>query len=103
MPMEYVQEHGVNIAAEVKLLVTIPDKIAEVRETVEQLGFQTSSIRDTIDQVNKIFGVIEIILIIFGGITLIIAVFGTLNTITIALVEQTRQVGRSEERRVGRE
>lgn len=92
-PLEPMQELGVNAATEVKLLVSVPDRISAVRETVEQLGFQTSSIRDTIEQVNQIFGVIQAILVIFGGITLIIAVFGTLNTITIALIEQTRQVG----------
>ena len=92
-PLQHLQPHGVNVASEVALTVNVPDKIKAVRETVEQLGFQTSSIRDTIDQVNRIFAVIQTILIIFGVITLIIAVFGTLNTITISLVEQTRQVG----------
>lgn len=92
-PLESFQEYGINVATEAKLIVSVPDRITAVRETVEQLGFQTSSIRDTIEQVNQIFGVIQTILIIFGGITLIIAVFGTLNTITIALIEQTRQVG----------
>ncbi len=92
-PLEFLQQYGINAASEVALTVTVPDKISAVRETVEQMGFQTASIRDTIDQVNRIFGVIQTILIIFGAITLVIAVFGTLNTITIALVEQTRQVG----------
>jgi ABC-type antimicrobial peptide transport system permease subunit len=93
VPLEILAKQGVNVASEVNLTVSVPDKIASVRESIEQLGFQTASIRDTIDQVNRIFSVIQTILIIFGGITLVIAVFGTLNTITIALVEQTRQVG----------
>lgn len=92
-PLSFLEQYGLNVATEVKLMVTIPDRISSVRETVEQLGFQTSSIRDTIDQVNRIFDVVQTILLVFGGITLVIAVFGTLNTITIALVEQTRQIG----------
>lgn len=93
IPAENLFKQGVNVASEVKLTITVPDKIPAVRESVEQYGLETSSIRDTIDQVNRLFGVIRTVLVIFGLITLAIAVFGTLNTITIELVEQTKQIG----------
>ncbi len=93
LPLDYLAHQGVDIATEVKVALDSPDKMAAVRGGIEQMGFETSSIRDTIDQVNQLFGLIQTILIVFGIITLVIAVFGTLNTITIDLVQQTKQIG----------
>ena len=93
IPYEDVTKMGVTSASVAKILVNYPEKITPVREAVERLGFQTANVRDTIDQVNSIFSVLKILLVIFGVVTLVVAIFGTLNTITISLIEQTKEIG----------
>ena len=93
IPAEYLFKKGVDVASQLKVSIAFPDKMQEIRESIEQMGFQTASIKDTLDQVNRIFKVIKSIIAIFAIITVMVAVFGTLNTITIELVEQTQQIG----------
>lgn len=93
IPAENVFKMGVTASSQTKILVLYPEKIPAVREAVEQMGFSTTNIKDTIKQINRVFNLINMLLIIFGIVTLLVAVIGTLNTITISLVEQTREIG----------
>lgn len=93
IPLSYVAEKGVDRATQVKIRVSSADKVPTVRESVNRLGFQTTSIIDTIDQVNKVFAIIQRILLFFGAAALVVTVFGTFNTITITLIEETPQIG----------
>lgn len=93
MPAEYLIKQGVDSYSEAIVRVAYPEKVPTIRESIEQLGYQTSNVQDAIDQVNRIFKIIRNILIVFALITTLITVFGTVNTITIELVEGTRQIG----------
>jgi putative ABC transport system permease protein len=64
-----------------------------VRAQVEERGLIASSISETIDQANKVFRAIQIILMIFGLIALIVSAIGMFNTMTIALLERTEEIG----------
>lgn len=75
----------------VKCLST--DALGMVREEIEKQGFVASSISETIDQANKVFRAIQIILMIFGMIALIVSAIGMFNTMTIALLERTEEIG----------
>ena len=65
----------------------------QVRRDIEQAGFAVSSISETIDQANKVFRAIQIVLMIFGMIALIVSAIGMFNTMTIALLERTEEIG----------
>lgn len=93
IPYEDLTKMGVTSASVSKILVNYPDRITPAREAIEQLGFETANVRDTVEQVNRIFSVLRILLVIFGVVTLVVAIFGTLNTITISLIEQTKEIG----------
>jgi len=98
LPVAYVSldnltKAGVDTMSQLKLRLTDPAKMPAVRESVEQMGFQTTSLQDSIDEVNRIFGVVQHILLLFGVITLAITVFGTFNIVTITLLQETRQIG----------
>lgn len=84
---------GIDRASEVKLRTSDVEKVPTVRDSVSRLGYQTSSILDAIDQVDRIFGLIQRILLFFGIASLVVTVFGTFNTITLTLIEETAQVG----------
>lgn len=65
----------------------------QVRATIESKGYIASSISETIDQANKVFSVVQIVLMIFGMIALIVSAIGMFNTMTIALLERTEEIG----------
>ncbi len=64
-----------------------------VRQEIEQRGFAASSISETIDQANKVFNAIQLVLMVFGMIALIVSAIGMFNTMTIALLERTEEIG----------
>lgn len=65
----------------------------QVRQEIEGQGFTASSISETIDQANKVFSAVQIVLMIFGMIALIVSAIGMFNTMTIALLERTEEIG----------
>lgn len=65
----------------------------QVRLEIEQKGFAASSISETIDQANKVFSAIQIVLMVFGMIALVVSAIGMFNTMTIALLERTEEIG----------
>ncbi len=69
------------------------EKLGQVREEILKQGFLVSSLSDTVEQANKVFRVIQIVLMIFGIIALIVSAIGMFNTMTIALLERTEEIG----------
>lgn len=67
--------------------------LGQVRTEIENRGFTASSISETIDQANKVFSAIQIVLMVFGMIALIVSAIGMFNTMTIALLERTEEIG----------
>jgi putative ABC transport system permease protein len=67
--------------------------MGSVRDKVLEMGLLASSLSDTVDQANKIFSVVQIILMLFGIIALIVSAIGMFNTMTIALLERTEEIG----------
>ena len=65
----------------------------EVQGAITAAGVSVSSISDTVDQANKIFSIIKIILMLFGCIALIVSAIGMFNTMTITLLERTEEIG----------
>lgn len=76
-----------------KLLVSDSVDVGTVRKQVESLGFETTSPLDTITQIKQLFSYINIILFGFGSIGMMVAVLGMFNTLTISLLERTREIG----------
>ncbi|MBT4849458.1 ABC transporter permease [Candidatus Parcubacteria bacterium] len=52
-----------------------------------------SSLSDTIEQANKIFGIVQLVLGLFGLIALIVSAIGMFNTMTITLLERINEIG----------
>ncbi len=65
----------------------------QVRGALEQEGYVVASLSDTVDQANKVFRIIQIILAFFGVIALIVSAIGMFNTMTVALLERTEEIG----------
>lgn len=77
----------------VKVKVNSAENIESVKENISELGFNVTSIVDLVAQIEKIFQIIQGILAGFGIIALLVASIGMFNTMTIALLERTRDIG----------
>ncbi len=80
-------------ATQAKLLVVSRDQLPVVRRQIENRGFSTTSPIDTINQINQIFNLLNVVLVGFGGIGMVIAILGMFNTLTISLLERTKEFG----------
>lgn len=90
---ELYRQLGEENLKQLKVVSTDDVNVAAIRQQIETMGYQTSSPLDTIDQVNRFFKFFNILLVGFGGIGMLIAVIGMLNTLTVALLERTKEVG----------
>lgn len=88
-----LSEMGVVDSTEAKVRVKPTNQIPIVRKVIESQGFRTDYIGDTIAQINQVFMVLRAALGGFGLIALLVAALGMFNTLTISLLERTREVG----------
>lgn len=93
MPFETCKKDlGVTAAQSAKLRIDAND-IGNIRSAVEQMGLVTESVVDLVDQINSFFVVIRIIMIVLGTIIMSISAMGMLNTLSVSLLQRTREVG----------
>jgi len=79
--------------AQAKVKCMKSEKMAEISEKITKMGFVVSSLSETVDQANKIFRVVKIVLMLFGVIALVVSAIGMFNTMTITLLERTEEIG----------
>lgn len=77
----------------VQVTATSIETAEQLKETIITKGFHVSSISETIDQANKIFSIIQIVLGVFGAFSLVVSSIGTFNTMTVTLLERTGEIG----------
>ena len=76
-----------------KIKVTSAEFMGSIRDKVIEMGFFVSALQDTIDQVKKIFSIVQIVLGLFGVIALVVSAIGMFNTMTVLLLERTNEIG----------
>jgi putative ABC transport system permease protein len=67
--------------------------LPKIRKQIEAMGFTTRSVADTVAQINSLFGTARLILALLGMVALAVAALGMFNTLTVSLLERTREVG----------
>ncbi|PIR78642.1 MAG: hypothetical protein COU28_00500 [Candidatus Magasanikbacteria bacterium CG10_big_fil_rev_8_21_14_0_10_36_16] len=76
-----------------KVKVSNSEAMTSVREQIINMGFLVSVLQDTIDQVKKIFSIVQVVLGLFGLIALTVSAIGMFNTMTVMLLERTNEIG----------
>jgi ABC-type antimicrobial peptide transport system permease subunit len=93
VPASIFAAAGVPAYNQMKVEVDEVESVAGLRRQIESLGFVTSSPIDTVDQIGQIFRFFNLMLAGFGAVGMIVAVLGMFNTLTISLLERTKEVG----------
>ena len=93
IPFIDLRSIGITDYSQLEVVVSQASQLALVRKQIESYGYATTSVADTVSQINGVFNTLRIILALFGFIALIVAALGMLNTLTISLLERTREVG----------
>jgi len=83
----------INRYTQLKVKAKDSDTMGAIRDTILEKGLLVASLSDTVDQANQIFKIIQLILMLFGIIALIVSAIGMFNTMTIALLERTEEIG----------
>lgn len=93
IPEKVIHDLGTASYTQLKVGVTNVDDVNKVRKQIESLGLETASPVDTLEQINTIFHYFNLILGGFGSIGMLIAIIGMFNTLTISLLERTKEIG----------
>ncbi len=64
-----------------------------VAEAIRKMGFEVGGMSDFINQLNQFFGTMRLMLGGIGGVALLVAAFGVANTMTMAILERTKEIG----------
>jgi hypothetical protein len=67
--------------------------VESTRKQIENIGFSTEYVGDTVSEISQVFTLFRVILGAFGLIAMIVAALGAFNTLTISLLERVREVG----------
>ena len=93
VPFMDIRTLGVTNYSQVKILAKHKSNLDKIRKQIEAMGYSTSSVVDTVEQINNLFSTIRTFLALLGMVALAVASLGMFNTLTVSLLERTREVG----------
>ncbi len=69
------------------------EKTNDVSDAIRKLGYSTGGMGEYLNQLNNFFKNMRLILGGVGGVALLVAAFGVANTMTMAILERTKEIG----------
>lgn len=92
IPLEKFKSFGVTKYSAAKVKVTNKNYTDGAKKQLENLGFKAATLKETVDQINQFFSIFQLILLSFGAVAVLVAALGMFNTLTISLLEKTREI-----------
>lgn len=93
VPFMDVRSVGITNFSQAKVVVKNQGDLSKVRQQIESMGYVTTSVADTVAQINSLFTTVRTVLMLLGMVALAVAALGMFNTLTVSLMERTREVG----------
>jgi ABC-type lipoprotein release transport system permease subunit len=78
---------------DVKVRVKSLDYVESVKNEIIKYGLKAETVAETMQEIKKVFFWIRLIMSILGLIAVIVASIGMFNTLTVSLLERTREIG----------
>lgn len=93
IPLTVTEANGVINRSSLKVRVDDRKNVPTVRQAIENIGFSTEYVGDTVEQITQVFSLFRVVLGGFGMIALLVAALGAFNVLTISLIERIREIG----------
>jgi putative ABC transport system permease protein len=93
IPLGIYRDIPATYNAEAKVRVESADFMEPVRSEIVKRNFTVIALFDVVEQANKVFKALQVILFVFGAAALLVSAIGMFNTMTIAFLERTQEIG----------
>jgi len=94
---EWIAGHRIDRSRESynRVIVQVSDtkQVSAVQAKIRDMGLSAYSSMDALKGINTFFGILQGVLGGIGGIALLVAAFGIVNTLSMAILERTREIG----------
>jgi putative ABC transport system permease protein len=84
---------GIEEFERIQVRVNSNENLPIVEARLIEAGYRVTALSKTVEQASKIFQGIQIVLATFGGIALLVSAIGMFNTMTVTLLERTKEIG----------
>lgn len=84
---------SVDAYEQARVSVASDKDLTPVKDVIISRGFGVQSLSETVEQANKIFKGVQIVLGLFGAVALVVSAIGMFNTMTVTLLERTNEIG----------
>ena len=84
---------GIEEFERIQVRVDTNQNLPIVEKQLIEEGYRVTALSKTVEQASKIFQGIQAILAAFGGIALLVSAIGMFNTMTVTLLERTKEIG----------
>lgn len=93
VPFVDLRSIGITYYSQLKVKVENEVAVKEIREKIASMGYATTSVLDTLGEIDSIFSIVRTVSFIFGLMALFVGTLGMFNTVTVSLLEKTKEVG----------
>jgi ABC-type antimicrobial peptide transport system permease subunit len=93
VPFIHLRVLGIKNYSQIKVVAEEEKNLVNIRRQIEAQGYGTSSVVDTVAEIENLFSTTRTILGLVGAIALLVAGLGMFNTLTVSLLERTREIG----------
>ncbi len=84
---------GIEEYERIQVRVDTNENLPIVEAKLIEGGYRVTALSKTVEQASKIFQGIQAVLATFGGIALVVSAIGMFNTMTVTLLERTKEIG----------
>lgn len=84
---------GIEEYERVQVRVDTNEFLGTVEAELIEAGYRVTALSKTVEQASKIFQGVQAVLATFGGIALLVSAIGMFNTMTVTLLERTKEIG----------
>lgn len=94
MMLPELREHvGIEEFERIQVRVDTNEFLPVVEGQLIEDGYRVTALSKTVEQASKIFQGVQMVLATFGGIALLVSAIGMFNTMTVTLLERTKEIG----------